>query len=593
MRTRPCVRLGASLLAVAITSIASAQNQSAWLRTFGTGDELERPIALRIDAQGSVIVGGSIVSLATAYDFLVLKYDGAGNLQWSRTFDESGESDYIGDVQVDVNGDVYVTGETRSVPIVFRMGLFRYDPDGTLLWSRFSAPPGATARGRALSLDGVGGVHVAGSTSGPGAGCTFWKYDSAGNEVWQTTATLPGVYPVYFSSTLLRDSTGSLIAAAAAFEGSKIPLATAKVDAAGNMLWMRTFQPPNSEEVYPGGLALGANDDVYVAGAFTTETPGSPFDAFLAKYDAAGVLQWSRIVSGVANFSDMFHDVAVDAHGDIVVAGSLSTADSTFGAHLRKYDAAGNLLWSRTYDPTPYTTNSFNRIALDDGGDIVAVGTKSNGFGDMILQRYDASGALKWATVYTTPADEVGGQVAFGASGSIFVTTDASANIVTRRLEPLTSVYCFGDGSGTACPCANSSTPFERAGCLNSLGTAGRLHDTGVSSLSGDSLRLSAAGMTNSSALYFQGTGEQNGGAGTVFGDGLRCAGGTNTRLVTRTNVAGASSYPGVGEPSLSQVGNVTSPGVRTYQIWYRNSAAFCTAATANLTNGVRVTWIP
>jgi len=29
----------------------------------------------------------------------------------------------------------------------------------------------------------------------------------------------------------------------------------------------------------------------------------------------------------------------------------------------------------------------------------------------------------------------------------------------------------------------------------------------------------------------------------------------------------------------------------RTYQVWYRNSASFCTSASFNLTNGVRVAW--
>lgn len=32
---------------------------------------------------------------------------------------------------------------------------------------------------------------------------------------------------------------------------------------------------------------------------------------------------------------------------------------------------------------------------------------------------------------------------------------------------------------------------------------------------------------------------------------------------------------------------------VRYYQGWYRNAAAFCTASTFNLTNGLRVQWIP
>jgi len=153
--------------------------------------------------------------------------------------------------------------------------------------------------------------------------------------------------------------------------------------------------------------------------------------------------------------------------------------------------------------------------------------------------------------------------------------------------------YCFGDGSGTACPCGNAG--LSGNGCGNSLNPSGaNLTGFGVASLAADSVVLSASGMPNSSALYFQGTTRQSGGAGVVFGDGLRCVGGSILRLWTRANVGGASSVPAVGEPSVSVRGFVTGAGTRTYQVWYRNAAAgFCTLETYNLTNGVEIQWIP
>ena len=97
----------------------------------------------------------------------------------------------------------------------------------------------------------------------------------------------------------------------------------------------------------------------------------------------------------------------------------------------------------------------------------------------------------------------------------------------------------------------------------------------------------------DSSALYFQGTGQIAGGAGSVFGDGLRCAGGAVLRLGTKFNVAGTSRYPVVGEQPVSVRGAVAAGDTRTYQTWYRNAADFCTTSTFNLTNGVEVTWSP
>jgi hypothetical protein len=116
---------------------------------------------------------------------------------------------------------------------------------------------------------------------------------------------------------------------------------------------------------------------------------------------------------------------------------------------------------------------------------------------------------------------------------------------------------------------------------------------TGSPFVANPTVVLHGSGMTNSFALYFQGTTRHNGGLGATFGDGLRCAGGSVLRLGTESNAGGTSQYPGAGDPPVSVRGLVTGPGTRTYQSWYRNAAAFCTAATFNLTNGVELSWTP
>jgi hypothetical protein len=153
--------------------------------------------------------------------------------------------------------------------------------------------------------------------------------------------------------------------------------------------------------------------------------------------------------------------------------------------------------------------------------------------------------------------------------------------------------YCFGDGSGTACPCANASPAGDESGCIHSLGMGGKLAATGAASLTGDTLTLSGTQMTSSSALYFQGTAQAGGGSGTMFGDGLRCASGTIVRLGLRTNASGSSQYPTAGDASVSAKGQVVAPGSRTYQVWFRNAAGFCTSDTFNLTNGWKTVWAP
>ena len=65
----------------------------------------------------------------------------------------------------------------------------------------------------------------------------------------------------------------------------------------------------------------------------------------------------------------------------------------------------------------------------------------------------------------------------------------------------------------------------------------------------------------------------------------------TLTRLGVKFNVGGASQYPSGADPSLST--QVVFPGTRTYQVWYRDSANFCTAATFNLSNALEAYWLP
>lgn len=152
--------------------------------------------------------------------------------------------------------------------------------------------------------------------------------------------------------------------------------------------------------------------------------------------------------------------------------------------------------------------------------------------------------------------------------------------------------FCAGDGTQTACPCANSGA--AGAGCANSVdANGGRLVASGVASVAADTFALSGSGMPNGPALYFQGSATSGGGLGSAFGDGLRCATGTIVRLKVAANVAGASSTPSGTDLPIGLVGGVTAGQVANYQVWYRDSAAFCAPETFNLTNAVAVTWIP
>jgi len=154
-------------------------------------------------------------------------------------------------------------------------------------------------------------------------------------------------------------------------------------------------------------------------------------------------------------------------------------------------------------------------------------------------------------------------------------------------IPDLTGAFCFGDGSGTPCPCGNNGV--GPVGCANSTGVGARLRPTGGSaSIAANDLVFTADGLpAMPSVLLFQGTAQQNGGAGVSFGDGKRCAGGSVVRLGTTQASGGVATWG----PGLQH--GITSPGIRTFQGWYRNAAAFCTPSTFNLTNGYEVAFVP
>ena len=111
-----------------------------------------------------------------------------------------------------------------------------------------------------------------------------------------------------------------------------------------------------------GTMTTDAAGNTYVAGGFSqplTLAPGTVLtsaggqDGFVAKYDPAGALLWSRQLAGSSN--DQFQKVVIDATGKVTLAGTTSDgaqiggttfSSNTFGtlAALFQLDAQGQVL---------------------------------------------------------------------------------------------------------------------------------------------------------------------------------------------------------------------------------------------------------
>lgn len=190
----------------------------------------------------------------------------------------------------------------------------------------------------------------------------------------------------------------------------------------------------------------------------------------------------------------------------------------------------------------------------------------------------DIDGDGRAELVYGDPG-HVDGPSSVGALFAVRGTTDNSHGARS----------CFGDGSGTACPCGNFGGAGQ--GCANTTGSGSTLQAYGSTSMSEHDLWFLARGLpggsTGSTYLFF-GTSTAGGGQGVANFAGLRCAGGSLRRVGQHDWKGGgvASWVPNLIDPVYIAVG-----GTYHFQGMYRDVASPC--ATANFTNLVSLTFAP
>ena len=145
-------------------------------------------------------------------------------------------------------------------------------------------------------------------------------------------------------------------------------------------------------------------------------------------------------------------------------------------------------------------------------------------------------------------------------------------------------LHCFGDGSGAPCPCDNHGAPG--AGCVNVSGHGAALTTAGVPRINADTFTIHVDGMPSSApGILFSGTAAHQ--TPPAFGNGLRCVGGSVTRLVTAFSDATGHLQ---SDGSLSAAEGLVMGDVRYYQVWYRDMVGPC-AAAYNTTGACRVEW--
>src|SRR5205085_2866670 len=197
--------------------------------------------------------------------------------------------------------------------------------------------------------------------------------------------------------------------------------------------WLRQFGSDfqGSGQGPDPARAVAADGSVYVAGDLPRALPGQTsaggIDAYVRKYDAAGNELWTRQFG--TGGADCVGAVAVDASGVYVAGythgtlpGQSSAGDED--AFVRKYDAAGNELWTRQFGA--FGTERAFGVAADGSGVYVAgvtagtpplPGQTSLGFADAFVRKYDAAGNELWTRQFGAAGPDIANGIAVVASG--------------------------------------------------------------------------------------------------------------------------------------------------------------------------------
>ena len=230
---------------------------------------------------------------------------------------------------------------------------------------------------------------------------------------------------------------------------------TAQYSITGNPQWVRQFGRPDLDVAY--NLAVDGAGNYYTAGIdIVSGTLPNP-NGYLAKFNNAGIEQLPRKVintqvpNPISNFlppidaGDALSAVAIDASGDLVVAGFVAAVPSISPAKawVAKYDGTtGTQEWQKELSLP--RSSGVSALKLDQEGNIYVTGitnatiqnNPSNPFegGDIFIAKLNSSGTTLWEPkiLATSEQDEARG-IAIDQTGNIYVTGNTRGTFVGQN----------------------------------------------------------------------------------------------------------------------------------------------------------------
>lgn len=205
-----------------------------------------------------------------------------------------------------------------------------------------------------------------------------------------------------------------------------------KLDQHGNLMWLDQFG--TAEADYVDALAIAGDGAIVVVGrtegALASVHYGGQ-DAFLSKFDADGNLLWSRQWGGVDE--DGATDVAVDAAGNILVVGYTGFSWGTPGSpvvdgwnFIHKYTPSGTLLWATEFEQDHSLRGVATHVEVSPSGVIAVISGMpyfpTDASFENRLSIFDAGGVMRGTQVVNSTITDVVRGIAFDPTGNFILT---------------------------------------------------------------------------------------------------------------------------------------------------------------------------
>lgn len=379
---------------------------------------------------------------------------------YTRTLSTGGGYVNANDVAIDSDGYVYLTGSTTG-PIggtnsygSERVFLAKYTAGGINCYGLVSLLSSESSVGTSVGVSSADKVYVAGYGYEHSALYylpTLEGYNTDGKNIFHTSLSATAATKAY---CLAVGDANSIYVVGTTYGGAvegqtnvgSSDAFIAKFTAAGVKSWASQWGSTNADEA-TGVAAFG--NDLYVVGttcgAFDGQTNSGITtdlsDAFLTKYNAQGVRQWSRIWGGT-NWQMAYSAkaVTVDTNGSIYVVGSLDRRSyegaNPFNtvAFIAKFNSAGVEQWMKFWGtdgegPT-YTWENFRDVTVAPGNTVCVNGnyhrsTPGTGKHDYagVFYQFDANGNALYMGSYETNSTytPTPGGIAVNNNGSVYL----------------------------------------------------------------------------------------------------------------------------------------------------------------------------